>query len=103
MPHVEPGSEPEIAEQILSYFVRNPKARDSLEGVARWRLLQEQIHRSLLETEAALAWLLSEGYLQQVQTPGSASIFQLNPDRYSDAIQFLADQRKRQAGGSGGP
>ena len=39
-----------IAKEILSYFLRNPQAADNLEGVARWRLLEQTVHRSVEET-----------------------------------------------------
>ena len=40
--------------EILSYFLRNPLAADTLEGVARWRLLDEVVYRKVEETRAAL-------------------------------------------------
>ncbi len=91
-------AEPEhgILEQILSYFVRNQKAADSLEGVTRWRLLEEQVHRTLQQTEAAINWLVAEGFLQEVQRAGQVRIFRLNPKRYRDAVHFLAREGKRQ-------
>jgi hypothetical protein len=82
----------DIVKQILSYFVRNPKAADSLEGVARWRLLEDQERRSLQQTEAALTWMVSEGFLQEVPTLGSGRIFRLEPNRYSDAVRFLGGE-----------
>lgn len=84
--------------QILSYFVRNPNAADSLEGIARWRLLEEQIHRSLQETETALAWLVAQGFLDEVNIGGATPIFRLNPGRPADGLSFLKGKSK----GSGG-
>jgi hypothetical protein len=34
-----------VTKQIVSYFLRNPNAADTLEGIARWRLLEERIHQ----------------------------------------------------------
>lgn len=76
--------------QILSYFVRNPGAADSLEGIARWRLLEESIHRSVEETERALRWLTKEGYLVTIARSGTNRLFQLNAARQSDAELLLA-------------
>lgn len=92
-------SEPErqIVKQILSYFVRNPKAADSLEGVTHWRLLEEQVHRTFQETEKALSWLVTQGFLQEIQGSGSARIFRLNPERSKDAVQFLSEQEQAQS------
>lgn len=77
--------------------MRNPQAADSLEGVTHWRLLEEQVHRTLQETERALTWLVAQGLLQEIQTSGTDRIFRLNPDRSKDAVQFLTEQDKGKA------
>jgi hypothetical protein len=83
-------AEPEIAKQVLSYFVRNPQAADTLEGIARWRLLEEQLHHSLRQTDAAIQWLVDKGYLQAIQPVSSVRLFRLDPRRQQDAVKFLA-------------
>jgi hypothetical protein len=80
--------------QILSYFVRNPLAVDSLEGIVRWRLLEETIHRSVVETQEALRWLVNEGYLSEVAQPHSARMFRLNPEKLREAESFLTVSAK---------
>ncbi len=75
--------------QVLGYFVRNPEAADSLEGVARWRLLEEQIQSSLVQTEAAVEWLVAQGFLLEFGSRGSGHLFRLNPARRDDAIRLL--------------
>ena len=81
-----------VAKEILSYFLRNPQAADSLTGIARWRLLEEAVQRSVTKTEAALQWLLEQGYLRQVQIHGGEGVFSLNPEKRREAESFL-DQR----------
>lgn len=78
-----------MAREILTYFVRNPHAADSLEGVARWRLMDEVIRRKLDETEAALECLVAQGYLMSSISPGGTATFSLNPERIEEARQFL--------------
>lgn len=91
--------ERDVIEQVLGYFVRNRKTADTLEGVARWRLSEEQVHKSLRQTEAAVDWLVKQGYLEEVVPVGSkAPIFRLNPERRDDAIRFLAKPEGRKAG-----
>jgi len=86
-------AEPEIARQVLSYFVRNPQAADTLEGIARWRLLEEQLHNSLQRTDAAITWLVEQGYLQVVKPVSSVRLYRLDPGRQKDALHFLARQK----------
>ena len=97
-PLLPEDSEPEleIVKQILNYFVRNPKAADTLEGIARWRLLEEQVHRSFQQTESALTWLVAQGFLEEVETVGSSQIFRLAPQHQTEAARFLAEGREQQ-------
>lgn len=83
------------AREILEYFMRNPKAVDSLEGIARWRLMEQAIHRTVSETEGALEWLVEKGYLIEVEQPRSSRLFRLNPAKHV-APEVLApkDHRK---------
>jgi hypothetical protein len=79
----------ELVKHVLRYFLHNPQSADSLEGVARWRLLEETIHRTLTETRSALERLVAEGYLQVVSVPGSDQIYTLNPTKREEAERFL--------------
>ena len=81
----------DAVKDILAYFLRNPQAIDSIEGVARWRVMEEQIHRSLEQTQSALAWLLSEGYLEELAIAGPGRIVRLNPERQAVAARFIAN------------
>jgi hypothetical protein len=80
--------------EILSYFLRNPAAADSLEGIARWRLLEQTIHRTIAETEMALKWLVEEGYLMEIEQPRSRRLFRLNPDRHKQARALLRGEAR---------
>lgn len=86
----------EIARDVLSYFLRNPEAADDLEGVARWRLLQQSIERSVEETNAALEWLAKKGYLVKMPTAAGA-IYRLNTGNRLGAESFVTrDHAPRQ-------
>jgi len=80
------------AREILSYFMRNPQSADSLEGVVRWRLLSEVVHRKVDETRAALYWLVEQSLLLETRSPGVGPIFSLNPEKIAEA-QAILDAR----------
>jgi hypothetical protein len=88
------------AKQIISYFLRNPRAADTLEGIARWRLLEEQIHHSVRLTERALQALLAMGLLVARSTESAGTIYQLPESMRDEAERFLASApgRKRKPG-----
>ena len=80
----------EIAKDVLEYFLRNPQAADDLEGVARWRLLSQIIHRDVEETRLALDWLVQQGYLDKAARTGAGAIFRLRGEQRAEAEEFLA-------------
>ncbi len=87
----------DIAKDILEYFLRNPQAADDLEGVARWRLMSQTIHRDVEETSQALDYLVQKGLLTRVSRPGSA-FFRMQAEQRAEAKAFLAaDEGKAQA------
>jgi hypothetical protein len=95
-----------LSSQVLSYFLRNPRAADSLEGVARWRLLDEAIRHRVTATHDALVWLVERGLLRQMEGPGLEPIFSLNPAKAEDAKQLLAKlatPAERRPRGTGDP
>jgi hypothetical protein len=85
-----PDPDQEIVREILSYFVRNPQAADNLEGVARWRLLDQAITQSLEQTQRALSWLVDKGYLCSRATAGTGPIFSPNREKAAEARELLA-------------
>jgi hypothetical protein len=79
----------EVAKQVLRYFLRNPQSADTLEGIVRWRLLEERIHHTLVETQSALEQLVAEGYLRVVSVSGSENIYTLNTTKRKKAEEFV--------------
>lgn len=79
---------PEVAREILSYFLRHPNAADTLEGIAEWRILDEKVRRSVEETKKALDWLVQRGFLQEEQHL-ARQIFQLNSKKLAEMRRFL--------------
>ncbi len=80
-----------VIKEILRYFLHNPGAVDSLAGIARWRLMQETVRRSVEDTQVALNWLLAEGYVREEARAGTASLFVLNAVRRADAESLIAE------------
>jgi hypothetical protein len=83
----------ELAKEILSYFLRNPQAADSLEGVTRWRLLEERVHRELEDTDVALGWLVHHGFLVKASSLWTEAVYRLNESNRGDAEQFVTNEK----------
>jgi hypothetical protein len=82
---------PKGAADVLRYFLRNPYAADSLEGVVRWRLAEETIHRSVTEIDEALRWLVAQVLLQQ-SALGTEPIFSLNTGKLTTVKDLLGSE-----------
>jgi hypothetical protein len=89
-------SKEEIAKDILNYFLQHPETADNFLGIARWRLMQEAVHRSVGTTAEALRWLIAEGYLNRASTEGSEEIFQLNREKIREAQRFIGELKEEQ-------
>lgn len=75
--------------EVLSFFLRHPQISDSVEGVARWRLLDQVIFRGIRETEAILDELVSLGFLEEVTAPGVPRMFRLRNDAAAEAGAYI--------------
>jgi hypothetical protein len=78
-----------VAKEILSYFLRNPKASDNLLGIARWRLMNESVRHSVEQTDEALKWLIAAGFIEEEHRLASGRLFHLNEARSTAAAEFL--------------
>ena len=88
-------AELEVAVQILNYFEHNPRAADSLEGIVRWRLMQEQIHRTVQETQLALEWLVQRGFVSEERRVSAGVLYKLNPEKQEEIQEFLEHAKRR--------
>jgi hypothetical protein len=74
-----------VAREIMSYFLDHPEATDSLEGIARWRLMLRQIDRTVEETAVALRVLIKDELIEEVSSQSGPSLYRLNPGKRTEA------------------
>jgi hypothetical protein len=94
----KPRHPSKTARETLAYFIRNPAALDSLEGIARWRLLEQTIHKNLVDTQKAVDWLVKCGYVVEEGRPSTPRMFRLNPDKLHEAELLLKRPRRAASG-----
>jgi hypothetical protein len=86
-----PSDEPKLARDILRYLLRNPEAADTIEGLAHWRLMEQEIYRTTELTRSALEWLVARGFVMEVSLPDARKLFQLNKACSDQAQRFLKE------------
>lgn len=65
--------------RILRHFNENPEAQDSLEGIAHWWMLSQELDEQLTQVQAGLSHLLAAGLVMEVRSPGSEPRYRLDP------------------------
>jgi 23S rRNA pseudoU1915 N3-methylase RlmH len=86
-------SKSERQAEILSYFLRHPQSADTLEGVARWRLMEERILTTVEETREAIESLVAQEYLSRIPTAGYVPLYGINREKQQEAEQFLRERK----------
>lgn len=84
------SSTPERAKAVLRYFLRHPRAADTLRGIVAFRMLEEDLKQSARETRDAVLWLVGHGYLNATSRPGMGVVFSLNAARGPAVARLVA-------------
>jgi len=87
----------DVPAEILSYFLRHPQSTDTLEGVARWRLMEERILTTVEEARDAIEWLVEQKYLSRIPTAGNVPLYGINREMQGKAEQFLRGARAQRS------
>lgn len=65
-----PSGLSELARDILAYLEDHGDARDSLEGILEWWLLERELVNGLAKVKGALRELVAMGLVEEVQRTG---------------------------------
>jgi len=68
--------EQEITEAILEYFAEHPNASDTLEGIAEWWIMRQQVRFEVEMLANVLRHLTGAGLLQKIGE-GDQALYQL--------------------------
>jgi hypothetical protein len=64
------GSEPGLRDLVLGYLDEHPTAMDTLDGIAEWWILRQQIQIEVRRVSAVLSSLVREGVLEECEQGG---------------------------------
>ncbi len=82
------NDESKIGNEILAYLVDHPNARDTLEGIVEWWLLERQIKFQTARVKEALSDLVDRGLILEHKGLDSQIHYRINLSRYEE-IQEL--------------
>jgi len=66
MPDYKRWREKEIADAIVEYLAEHPQASDTLEGVAEWWIMRQQVRAEVNTLKKVLRQLTKSGVLEEI-------------------------------------
>ena len=70
---------PSPAPEILDYLARQPGARDTIEGILRWWVLDSCIRKWEPRITKTVAQLVERGYLEEKPASDGKIFYRINP------------------------
>jgi Fe2+ or Zn2+ uptake regulation protein len=61
-----PQEDEEVAEAILGYLAEHPQAMDTVEGIAQWWIMRQQVRVTATTVARVLRELTERGLLQEI-------------------------------------
>jgi hypothetical protein len=82
-----------LIREILTYVVKHPDAKDTVDGIHKFWLSSKTVHQSRNKIREVLEFLAEErGWLTKKVTGASVTLYGLNKDRFNEIQNFVRDQ-----------
>lgn len=79
----------QIGYEILAHLVEHPEARDTLDGILEWWLLERKIEHGIARVKEALAELVSKGLILDNEGRDSRVHYRLNQSKYKEILTLI--------------
>jgi len=56
----------EVAQSILAYLAEHPQAMDSVEGIAQWWIMRQQVRVNVMKLTQVLRQLVESGLVEEI-------------------------------------
>jgi hypothetical protein len=83
------NDESKIGNEILAYLVDHPNARDTLEGIVEWWLLEQQIKFQTARVKDALSDLVARGLILVHKGLDSQTHYRINQKKYEEIKKLV--------------
>ena len=93
------GQRRAVIQAVLRYLIKNPDAKDTIEGIFKWWLPKGQDELGRDEAETALDFPVSKGWLTVRQSTPSTKVYGLNKYLLEEIRKFLDDSAKSKRNG----
>jgi hypothetical protein len=79
----------ETGHKILAYLMANPDAKDTLEGILDWWLLQQDLQRNIALVRKALDELLDKNFLVERKGTDKQKYYQVNHEKLTEIATLM--------------
>ncbi len=79
----------ETAHKILAYLMDNPDAKDTLEGILDWWLLQQDLRRNIALVRKALDKLIDKKLLLERKGNDKQKYYQVNHEKLNEIATLM--------------
>jgi hypothetical protein len=83
-----------ICREILSYLIEHPDAKDTIEGIVEWWLLEQKIMHQSAKVKEALEELVDKGLI--MKSENDHSYYQLNQDEFEKIRSLVTGLGKKE-------
>ena len=90
--NTHPGLSP-LSVEILGYLEQNPRASDTLVGIARWWVLRQRIEAMTTEVKGALDQLVALGLVVRTSRAHAQPVYRLNHQSLSLIRSLLSETK----------
>jgi hypothetical protein len=80
--------------EILAYFADHPEAKDTLEGIVEWWLLEECIKRANGQVKAVLTQLVEDGLLMARECTVGRVYYWINRQKMREIRRLLKKEHR---------
>jgi hypothetical protein len=88
-----------VASYILAYLAEHPEARDGLEGIMDWWLLEQKIRYEMRVVKEALSELVEHRLIIEEKADRRPPVYHVNPERVGEVKELARRPSRNPAGG----
>jgi hypothetical protein len=81
-----------IVRDLLTYLAAHHQAQDTLEGIAHWWLLEQEVTRRITEVQAALEGLVKDGFVVECRGEDGRTRYKINQEKQEEMQVYLKRQ-----------
>ena len=86
----------EVVETVLGYLVDKPDAEDTIDGIVEWWLMRQRIKYETGRVRAAMAELVSRGFVLERESAGSQMRYRINRQKLRAIRAFLKETSRKE-------